>query len=347
MRSGGFAEHEPPVSGTGYGTIGLEDEVLPIVGMARHVGGMSSTRDVISLARKREGLITTREALDLAMARSTLDRRINDGVFVRLGKGVLALPGASTRPDSLLRAAGLALGAVVSHQSAARIHGIEPVYKATPSVTVPHRGTYTFPGRRVHQSTDLRPEHVVRVDGVSVTKPARRVLDLAKVLGQSRLEEVVDNALASGIVDFTELMTLYLALTRRGKKGMAKVKSILVERATEERVPASVLETRLFRLLKGAGIPPVKQFHAPWLEPINGRVDFAYVDEEILIEGDSRRWHLLSEAFENDRRRDIAAQLAGWIVIRVTWKMITEEPAFVVETVRQALSMRSSHSRGS
>jgi len=281
------------------------------------------------------------------MARSTLNRRINDGVFVRLGNGVLALPGASTRPDALLRAAGLALGAVVSHQSAARIHGIEPVYKATPSVTVPHRGTYTFPGLRVHQSTDLRPEHVVRVDGVSVTNPARTVLDLAKVLGQSRLEEVVDNALASGIVDFTELMTLYQALTRRGKKGMAKMKSILVERASEERVPASVLERRLFRLLTGAGIPrPVKQFHAPWLEPIKGRVDFAYVDEEILIEGDSRRWHLLSEAFENDRRRDIAAQLAGWIVIRVTWKMITEEPAFVVETVRQALSMRSSHSRG-
>ena len=281
------------------------------------------------------------------MARSTLNRRDNDGVFVRLGKGVLALPGASTRPDVLLRAAGLALGTVVSHRSAARIHGIEPVYKATPSVTVPHRGTYTFPGLRVHQSTDLRPEHVLRLDGVSVTNPARSVLDLAKVLGKPRLEEVVDNALTSGIVDFTELMNLCLALTRRGKKGMTKMRSILVERASGERVPESVLETRLFRLLKGPGIrPPVKQFHAPWLEPIKGRVDFAYIDEEILIEGDSRRWHLLFEAFENDRRRDIAAQLAGWMVIRVTWKMITEEPSFVVETVRQALFVRSSHSRG-
>ncbi|HXV71715.1 MAG TPA: hypothetical protein VEB69_09965 [Acidimicrobiia bacterium] len=119
---------------------------------------------------------------------------------------------------------------------------------------------------------------------------------------------------------------------------MTKMRSILVERASGERVPESALETWLFRLLKGAGIrPPVKRFHAPWLEPIKGRVDFAYIDEEILIEGNSRRWHLLFEAVENDRRRDMPAQLAGWMVIRVTWKMITEEPSFVVETVGQAL----------
>jgi very-short-patch-repair endonuclease len=77
------------------------------------------------------------------------------------------------------------------------------------------------------------------------------------------------------------------------------------------------------------------------LEPINGRVDFAYVDEEIILEADSRRWHLISEAFDTDRRRDIAAQLAGWIVLRFTWKMITDEPDFVVNSVRNALSMRS------
>ncbi|HEX6221116.1 MAG TPA: DUF559 domain-containing protein, partial [Acidimicrobiia bacterium] len=91
-----------------------------------------------------------------------------------------------------------------------------------------------------------------------------------------------------------------------------------------------------------AGIrPPMKQFHAPWLKPIDGRVDFAYIEEKIVLEGDSRRWHLLSEAFDSDRRRDIAAQLAGWMVIRLTWKMIIEEPEYVVETVRRALSIRA------
>lgn len=313
------------------------------------VRGVSHTREVISYAKRHGGVISTKEAVDLGMAKSTLDRRVADGIFVRLSRGVLALPGTSTRPDLMMRAAGRLFGAVVSHQSAARIHKMQPIPRSEPTVTVPHRGTYSFPGLIVHQSTDLLPEHVVAINGMNVTSPARTILDLAKVLGERRLAKVLDHSLAGRIVDFDELVWLYLALTRQGKKGMRMIGRLLAERADEKRVPETVLETRLFRLLVDAGVrPPEKQFHAPWLKPIDGRVDFAYVGEEIVIEADSRRWHLLFDAFDVDRRRDIAAQLAGWMVLRITWKMITEDPQFVVTSVRRALEIRSDHSsRGS
>ncbi len=305
------------------------------------VDGVSTTREVIDYAKRHGGVITTREALALGLPQSTLTRRVSDGIFVRIGRGLLALPGTSTRPDVMLRAAGRLLGAVVSHQSAARIHKMEPIPKATPSVTVPHRGTYVFPGLTVHQSTDLLPEHVMTVGGLRVTTPARTILDLAKVIGAKRLERIIDNALAGGIVDFDELSTLYLALTRQGKTGMRKMGTILDERADAKRIPETVIETKLFELLVNAGVrTPEKQFHAPWLEPIHGRVDFACPAERIVIEADSRRWHALYDAFEIDRRRDIAAQLAGWIVLRITWKMITEDPEFVINTVREALATR-------
>lgn len=309
---------------------------------------MSTTREVIAYAKRHGGIITTREALELGMPRSTLARRVADGIFVPLKRGVVALPGTSTRPDVLMRAAGRLLGAVVSHQSAARIHQMEPIPKSGPTVTVPYRGTHTFPGVTVHQSTDLLPEHIVTIDGLRVTSPPRTLLDLAQVFGEKRLVRVVDSSLASGIVDFDELVDLYFALTRQGKKGMRLMGEILAKRVDDKRIPETVIETRLFRLLVDAGIkPPVKQFHAPWLEPVDGRVDFAYVDEEIVIEADSRRWHGLFDALDIDRRRDIAAQLSGWIVLRITWKMITEEPEFVVDSVRRALEMRSSRvSRG-
>jgi very-short-patch-repair endonuclease len=174
-----------------------------------------------------------------------------------------------------------------------------------------------------------------------ITTPPRTIIDLAKVLGAKRLERVIDNALARGIVDFAELLTLYLALTRQGKTGMRKLQEILAERADDNRIPDTVIETKLFELLVSTGIrTPEKQFHAPWLEPIDGRVDFAYPAKRIVIEADSRRWHALYEAFEVDRRRDIAAQLAGWIVLRITWKMITEDPGFVINSVREALATR-------
>ncbi len=301
-----------------------------------------TTRDVIEYARRHGGVITTREAIDLGMARATLTRRVNDGVFVRLRRGILALPGTATRPDILLRAAGRIMGAVVSHNSAATIHGLEPLPKGLPSVTVPHRGTYSFPGLRVHQSTDLRPEHTLRKNGMQLTNPERTVIDLAKVLRRRQLERLLDNALAAGTADFDRLVELFLSLTRQGKTGLAALGELLGERAKHDLIDATVLERELFELISAASLPlPVREFHAPWLEAINGRVDFAYLGERIVIEADSRRWHLLMRAFEVDKRRDNEAQIHGWMVLRITWRMIIDEPDYVIGTLSSALSIRS------
>lgn len=307
-----------------------------------------TTREVIAYAKRHGGVIATREALNLGIPKTTLRRRVDDGIFVRISRGILALPGTSTRPDALMRAAGRLLGAVVSHQTAAHMHGMEPVPKTPPTVTVSHRGTYDFPGLVVHQSTDLLSTHSMRSGPHRVTTPERTIVDLAKVMSAPRLDRVADNALAGGIVDFDALVTLYLAVSRQGKTGMRNLGRIIRHRVDDKRIPDTVIEKRLFDLLVEGGLPtPDRQFTAPWLESIDGRVDFAYLEEGIVVEADSRRWHRLFASFEIDRRRDIAAQLAGWIVLRFTWSMITEDPAFVVETVGRALSVRSPRSGGS
>lgn len=301
---------------------------------------MSATREVISFAQRNGGIFTTREAAALGLASSTLSRRVSDGIFVRISRGLLALPGTSTRPDILMRAAGRLIGAVVSHQSAARLHGMEPIPKSPPSVTVSHRSTYIFPGLTVHQSTDLLAGHVTTVGHLKVTNPARTIVDLAKVLGPRRLERVLDNSLAGGVVDFAQVADLCLTLARRGKTGMPKLRLILAARAGEVRYAESELEAMLFQLLTMAALPlPERQFHATWLEAVDGRVDFAYPQHRIVIEADSRRWHALFDAFEQDRRRDIAAQLAGWVILRFTWRMIIDDPDFVIRSVRGALDM--------
>lgn len=302
---------------------------------------MSATREVIAFARRNDGFFTAREAIERGMPKATLSRRVSDGVFVRITRGIYALPGTASRPEARLRAAGRLLGAVVSHETAARLHGLTPVPKTPPTVTVPYRRTYRFPGVTVHQSTDLLPEHTLRVRGQLATNPARTIIDLASKLGKKRLGRLLDNALVAGFVDLDDVIALHLALSRQGKKGMRKLGEILRNRAGEL-VPATVLERELFGLLQRAGLPePVREFKAPWLAEIEGRVDFAYVDREILLEADSRRWHGFPDDFENDRRRDIAAQLSGWIVLRITWKMITEDPEYVINSVRAALELRN------
>jgi hypothetical protein len=216
------------------------------------------------------GVITTREALDVGISGSILDRRVAEGVLVRIGRGILVLPGTSSRPDALMRAAGRMLGAVVSHHSAGRVHGFQPIPKTPPTVTAQSGDTQLPRPRRAPVDRTPAPTRV-GVRALRVTNPPRTVLDLAQVLGDSRLESVIDNALAGGLVDLADLVDLYLALTRSGKKGMRRLGRILAARAGEEKVSETVSETRLCRLLRDAGLPaPTKQFRASWLEPING-----------------------------------------------------------------------------
>lgn len=301
---------------------------------------MSATREVIEFAKKNGGIFSTQEAVALGLPKTTLHRRVADGVFVRVARGVLALPGTATRSDIQMRAALRILGAVVSHESAARIHGFEPIGDGPPNVTVSHRGTHTFPGVIVHQSTDLLDEHVQGIDGMRVTTPLRTLVDLSKVMGIKRLERLVENALVAGYVEFDDLVELTIALTRKGKIGMKRMRRVL-ERLSGEALSESDLERLLIGIIVDGGLPePVKQFRAPWLKPLNGRIDLAYIDYQILIEGDSRRWHGTFDAFETDRSRDNAAQIAGWIVIRVTWRMIKDEPSKVLQTVKAALESR-------
>ena len=293
---------------------------------------------VISYARRNGGVFTREEALALGMSARTLNRRAAEGVFVRIRPGVLALPGAPDPHILDLHVACRKLGAVVTHQSAAYIHELDRPRHIKPTVSVERNRTKDLVGVTVHQLNDLDPAHILDFEGLRVTSPERTIIDLAAVLTERRLARVVDNGLAAGRLDLDILQDLFTQLARRGKPGTTKLRKILEARGGDFVAPESELERLLVLVIEEAAIaPPVRQFKAPWLGPVNGRVDLAYPDRRLLIEGDSRRWHTLAEAFETDRLRDNAAQLAGWRILRFTWAEITRNPERVVSTIRRAL----------
>jgi very-short-patch-repair endonuclease len=295
-------------------------------------------RAVIDYARRNGGVITRGEAVALGISPRTLRRRVSDGVLIDLQPGVLALPGAPDAHLLDLHAACRKLNAVASHESAAYVHGLDRPGWTKPTVSVPVRRTKDLAGVTVHQLTDIAATHVVEIDGLRVTNPERTIVDLAAVVSERRLARILDNGLAAGIVDFDLLSRLFGQLGRRGKPGTSKLRKLLEARGPNLVAPESELERRLLLVLGDSGLPePVRQFRSEWLRPVNGRVDLAYPDRRLLIEGDSRRWHTLMTAFENDRLRDNAAQLAGWRILRFTWLEITQNPERVASTVRRAL----------
>ena len=298
-------------------------------------------KQVLRHMQQNGGVITRSEALALGMASSTLHSWVGRGFLVAAGAGTYVQPGVLDREESTLRAATRALAAVVSHESAGRMHGLDGLDPMRMTVAVPVRRSNRFAGVQVHQLTDLLADETVVVEGLPVTDPPRTILDLAAVLPPVLLATCLDQMVRMKRTDYRTVAGRLESVARRGKPGVRKLRSLLEPRLGGHFVSDSVLETRLLKVLTDDGLPtPSTQYRPPWLRHMDGRVDLAYTREQVIVEGDSQRWHGAPEAFQTDRERDNLAQLAGWIILRFTWQDITKRPRYVVSTVARALSLR-------
>ncbi|MEZ5174718.1 MAG: DUF559 domain-containing protein [Acidimicrobiia bacterium] len=268
------------------------------------------------------------------MSDDRIAARIESGSWDRLGRGVYRLLPARDGTDLARGAVAALRGAVVSHMTAAGLHGIG-VASSRAVVTVHPRTTHIFPGVRVVRSSDLLSEHSTVIDGLPVTKVARTLVDLAADLQLTQLERLVDDAIASGKTTAAELAGMHRQIGRRGKPGTSRMRQVLGGVYTVD-IPPSVLEARFRRLVDGARIDDYEvEYPIPW-SPME-RFDFAFPSRKLAIELDGFQWHRSKKTFENDRRRDRDAVVNGWKVMRFTWSDISNSPSSVVETVRTAL----------
>ena len=299
---------------------------------------------VVELACRQHGLFSRAQVLSLGVTLKVIERRLRAGRWLLVAPGVYSLPGAAASWRRSLMAACLEAGprAVVSHEAAGALHGLATLSEGAVVVTLPHGDHQHLKGGRLRQSTDLRPHHATELDGLPVTTPARTVVDLAACLRPRRLKLVVEDALGAKVVSLAELATCHAELRRPGKRGLTALGRIIASLGPGPVVPASALERRLRKLLADGGLPPpVCEHELPWDRSTPGRVDLAYPHARVVLEADSRRWHTRERDFEVDRRRDRAAQLAGWDVYRFTWDDLRARPEEVAATVRRALRLSS------
>ena len=60
--------------------------------------------------------------------------------------------------------------------------------------------------------------------------------------------------------------------------------------------------------------------------------------QRLVVELDGRSYHQTRAAFERDRIRDTALQLAGYRVLRVTQRRLETDPTAVLAAVRSLLA---------
>jgi hypothetical protein len=70
----------------------------------------------------------------------------------------------------------------------------------------------------------------------------------------------------------------------------------------------------------------------------HGEIDATWPGHRLIVECDGFATHGTGEVFEEDRARDRALQVAGWRVIGLTWRQLTQDPDTIARQLSALLS---------
>ena len=163
-----------------------------------------------------------------------------------------------------------------------------------------------------------------------MTTIARTLLDLAEVVPQRHLARAIESAERRSLFDLTAVEQLIAR--SRGRHGLRPLTAALRDYRPPE-FTRSELERRFLHLCEQAGVPRP----APNLFIAGAEVDMSWPDHRLVVELDGHDSHRTRAAFERDRQRDTALQLAGYRVLRITYRRLQSDPAAVLGAVRSLL----------
>jgi very-short-patch-repair endonuclease len=271
-----------------------------------------SPDDAIAAIASRQGGVVDRLQLSAGLGRGAIDNRILAGRLRSLHHGVYAVGHEALQLRGLL-VAGLLVagpGAALSHRTAAALWRLLPSMPPFVEITTTNRRRRDRRGLVFHRTSVL--DATLRHD-LPVTTPIRTLLDLAATRPRAEVERACSEALVLALVSPEQL-------DRQHGRGSATLRRIVGDGIAPTR---SELERRFLRALSEARLPRPEVNRR-----VGGhRVDFHWPGSRLVVELDGWRFHGHRLAFERDRARDVELQLAGWTVIRFTWRQLRDDPA--------------------
>lgn len=262
-------------------------------------------------------------------SRAERDNALTDGRVRASGRSRVTLPGLA---DALHHAR--CLNGVVSHVSAAQLHGWEVArLPERPHVTV-LKGRRVAPAQRrelhLHFARALPPALDAVTDVETTIRDCLRWLPPAEGLA------VVDSALRQGAIGQQGLAAL--ADGARGPGGR-QVRHVALLGSAEA---ANPFESVLRYLALAAGLEVEPQVS---LAGLGIRPDLVDRGRRIVLEADSFEWHGGRSALRSDARRYDRLTIEGWLVLRFAWEDVMFDREWVMAVLRDAARMRNN--RGS
>jgi very-short-patch-repair endonuclease len=290
-------------------------------------------------ARRQHGVVTLAQLQLAGLSTSAVGKRVRRGRLHRIHRGVYAIAPTRLTTHGRVIAAVLAYGdrAVASHRAAGGILGLGTGNRASVEVSVPVPAVRSRPGIDAHASPTLRPEDVIRRDGIPCTTVAGTLLDLADAVPLRQLERAVGQAERLRIFDLAAIEDVLACAN--GRRGAGVLRRLLDGIRDEPGLTESDLEERFLELVRDAGLP------APavneWVVVDDGpaiRADFLWRAQRLIVEVDGWASHGTRDGFERDRLRDQRVRLAGWDVLRFTHRQVFREGSRVMSTVGSLLA---------
>lgn len=285
-------------------------------------------------------MVSRRQLAAAGVTRREVETRLRDGRLIPLHRGVYAVGHARLRDEGRWLAAVLACGsgALLSHRSAAALHGLRPAGGGRVEVSTPwHRAPAT--PLRVHARRLLPVEDHATTRGIPVTTVERTLVDLAEVVSAGPLRRALSAAEEARAVDVRELERVLARLRGRPGRAHAAMRAALAElRARHGDRTRSDLEELFLSLVAGAGLPrPRTNVWFPSPDGGGVEVDALWRAARVAVELDSWRHHRGADAFQRDRTKSNALTLEGWTVLRFTDADLTARPAHVLAALTRAL----------
>ena len=289
-------------------------------------------------AHAQAGAFSHAQALAAGLHPMEIRRLAESGEWKRVLPGVYAATADGT-PLQPLYCAWLWAGedAVVSHRSAARLHGLEVDEPPRPEVIVPLDRRPRSRKVAVYRAA-LTPSDSVTLHGLPVTSVARTLLDLSSVVDRVDLAIAVESARRKGKSTVDGLERKAQQLGTRGRAGMKNLARVLADCRVRGWPLESALEVRFWWWLRGSGLPlpvpglPFQDDYGP-----RGRLDFCYEKEHLAIETDGFEVHGEREQFEKDCRRWSFLAATGWRVIHVSSRWLASDPEEIRARILAAL----------
>ena len=289
-------------------------------------------------AERHDGLITSAVDRDAGRTKRQLERDRKVGRLRTVRRGVSVVNGVPPSWRQAVRAVLLSHdGAAGSHWTALTLLGVAPsTLSEFIHVLADTAHRISLDGVVSHRSGVLEEGDVIVRDGMRCTSPLRTVIDLSGPMSPTELGKVVDEFLRRKSMGLEELRERVDRTRPAPGRSVATLRRVLVQRVPGYDPGESELEGRIARIIDAQGLERATHQHRVSYGKRRYRIDLAWPDRRLYLEGNGFGFHMLATDLDSDARRQNELVLDGWVPIEITWRMTDTE---IADTVRRFFAL--------